>query len=162
MISASLQKAIDSLHIQDVYLKELTARCDDDFEPKYAANCESLVISTKHQVREAIILEMLEQEKILRVLVDIGVRWFDENSPDEESSVKALIEAVFVAEYSMDEMLEKDSVNEFSLKNVSYHIWPYWRELLSSQCDRMHLPKVILPMMQLADNHFEKNNKEMT
>lgn len=76
----------------------------------------------------------------------------DEKAQDEANSVKALIEAEFIAEYTMKQTLGKASLDEFSLKNVSYHVWPYWRELISSQCDRMHLPRAVLPTVQLAHN----------
>jgi preprotein translocase subunit SecB len=152
MISAELQKAIDSLQIQDVYLRDLVARCEGDFDPKYNADFESLVIQTKYHVKQSVVVELSGQENLLRVYVDLGARWVDEKSQDKASSEKALIEAGFIAEYTMNEMLDKDSIDDFSLKNVSYHIWPYWRELLSSQCDRMHFPRVVLPMVQLAHN----------
>lgn len=152
MINAELQKAIDSLQIQDVYLRNLVARCEGDFDPKYYSDLESLVIQTMHQVRQSMVVELDDQKNVLRVFVNLGARWMDEKNEDEAGSIKALIEAEFIAEYTMKEMLEKASIDEFSLKNVSYHIWPYWRELLSSQCDRMHLPKAILPMIQLAHN----------
>ncbi len=152
MISAELQKAIDNLQIQDVYLRNLVARYEGDFDPKYNADVESLVIQAKHHVRQSMVVELDGQEKMLRVFVEMGTRWVDEKAQDEASSVKALIEAEFIAEYTMKQMLEKASLDEFSLKNVSYHIWPYWRELLSSQCDRMHLPRAVLPTVQLAHN----------
>ena len=152
MISTELQKAIDNLQIQDVYLKDLVARCEGDFDPKYNADVESLVIQAKHHVKQSMVVELDGQEKILRVFVDLGARWVDEQVQDEASSVKVLIEAEFIAEYTMKQMLEKASVDEFSLRNVSYHVWPYWRELLSGQCDRIHLPRAVLPTVQLAHN----------
>lgn len=152
MNSAELQKAKDNLQIQDVYLKGLVARCEGDFDPKYNADLESLVVQAKHHVKQSMVVTLDGQDKVLRVFVELGARWIDEKIQDETSSVKVLIEAEFIAEYTMKEMLEKASIDEFSLKNVSYHVWPYWRELLSSQCDRMQLPRVMLPTVQLAHN----------
>lgn len=152
MISVELQKAIDNLQIQDVYLRDLVARCEGDFDPKYNADFESLLMQSKHHVKQSVVVELDSQEKLLRVFIEFGARWVDENIQDDINAVKVLIEAEFIAEYSMKEMLEKTSIDEFSLKNASYHIWPYWRELLSSQCDRMHLPRAVLPMVQLAHN----------
>ena len=63
-----------------------------------------------------------------------------------------MIEAEFVAEYAMGEQLEKDCLDEFALRNASYHVWPYWRELLMSQCTRMHLPRLVMPTTQVAQN----------
>ncbi len=160
MISAELQKAIDSLQIHDVYLRGLVARCEGDFDPKYNADVESLAIQLKHHVKQSMVVELDGQERMLHVFVDLGARWVDESSQDEASSIKALIEAEFIAEYAMKEMLTQACIDEFSLKNVSYHIWPYWRELLSSQCDRMHLPRAVLPMVQLAQNRHANHTQD--
>jgi len=153
MISPYLQKAIDNLHIHDVYLKNFVARCIDDFDPKYYANSASLVVQNKHQVKQTRIIELDGDVKLLQVILELGARWVDDPSPGEENSIKAEIEAEFIAEYVMEEPLVKESLDEFALKNASYHVWPYWRELLSNQCTRMRLPIVVLPMVQLAQNH---------
>ena len=152
MISAELQKAIDSLQIDDVYVRELSAHCLNDFDPKYENNFEALVVQTKHVVKKSQILELDNDQQFLRVFLNMGARWIDEKNEEEATAVKALVEAEFVAEYLMKAPLEQACINEFSLKNASYHVWPYWRELLSSQCDRMHLPRAVLPTVQFASN----------
>lgn len=151
MISTALQKAIDCLQVHDVYLRDMVAHCIGDFDPKYNANFDELMVQTKHFVKQSMIVDS-DGQQMLRVFVELGARWVDEKEQDEANSVKALVESEFIAEYNMSESLEKESVDEFSLKNASYHIWPYWRELLSSQCARMRLPCVTLPTIQLADN----------
>lgn len=164
MITSELQKAIDNLQIQDVYLRNVVARCIGDFDPKYYENLESLSVQIKHHVKEAFVVKLEDEVHLLRVYVDLGARWVDESIEVEADSILALVEAEFVAEYSMKEMLEKACIDEFSLKNVSYHVWPYWREFLSSQCERMHLPKVMLPAVQLAHNRLvdtSQDNKEV-
>ncbi len=155
MISAELQKAIDSLKIQDVYVREQTARCLDDFEPKYDADVDRLTIQQMHLVRQSNITELDDEVRLLRVFIRLGVRWVDLEEQSEELSVRALIEAEFIAEYKMTDELNQACIDEFSLKNTSYHVWPYWRELLSNQCTRMHLPRLILPTMQLAHNRHQ-------
>jgi hypothetical protein len=32
------------------------------------------------------------------------------------------------------------------LHNASFHLWPFWREYVVSQCNRMNLPKISIPM----------------
>lgn len=152
MISENFQKAIDHLKIQDVYLRAVSARCEGNFDPKYNSKIDALGIQLKHIVKQSTVVELDNDGRLLRVFIDVGARWVDENIEDESSSVMALIEAEYIAEYSMAEMLEKKSIDEFSLKNASYHVWPYWRELLSSHCERMRLPKVMLPTTQSAHN----------
>lgn len=152
MISLHLQRAIDNLHIHDVYLKDFTAQCADDFDPKYGANSISLIVQSKHQVKQSRIIELDGNVKLLQVILEIGVRWVEDSPSGNKNEPMAEIEAKFIAEYIMEGALEKESLDEFSLKNASYHVWPYWRELLSSQCSRMRLPVVVIPMVQLAQN----------
>ena len=157
MISAELQKAIDCLQIRDVYLRDFTARCVDDFEPKYYSDYENLTFQTRHHVRQSNVVELDDKLRVLRVFVSLGARWVEELAEGGEVSVKAFIEAEFVAEYAMSEDLERVAVDEFALQNVSYHVWPYWRELLHNQCSRMHLPQAVLPAVQLAQNRNAVN-----
>lgn len=156
MISADLQKAIDSLHIKDVYVRDQVASCVGDFDPKYSAEMERLVVQQMHLVNQAQVVELDDKTRLLRVFIRLGTRWVDPDEENEELSVRALIEAEFIAEYQMTETLEQACIDEFSLKNTSYHVWPYWRELLSSQCSRMHLPRLILPTVQLAHNRHQE------
>jgi len=156
MISADLQKAIDNLSIQDVYVRDQVASCLGDFDPKYAAELEHLTVQQMHLVKQANVVELNDENRLLRVFVRLGARWVDPEEENEELSIRAVIEAEFIAEYQMTDTLEQACIDEFSLKNVSYHIWPYWRELLSSQCARMHLPRLILPTVQLAQNRHQQ------
>ncbi len=152
MISPNLQKAIDALQIQDVYLRGLVAHCVEEFDPKYCADYDSIAIQTKHLVKRAAVLELENEGLFLRVSIDLGARWIDTRDSDGDKAVRALIEAEFIAEYKMTETLEQSCIDEFALKNCSYHVWPYWRELLMTQSQRMHLPRTVLPTMQLAHN----------
>ena len=165
MISAHLQKAIDNLQIQDVYVRELYAACMGDFDPKHESEIELLTVERLHYVDRSSVVEMHGGEQLLRVHVVLGARWVDTEEDknieaeeeDDEESVCCMIRAEFIAEYQMAESLDQECIEEFCLKNVSYHVWPYWRELLSTQCARMHLPRVILPAVQFAFNSDEES-----
>jgi hypothetical protein len=146
MADADLQRAIESLKIQDVYVRELTAKCLGDFDPKHAEELDSLIVQRMHVVRESQVAELSDGNHLLRVFVRLGARWVTPKEAEEPSAVRALIEAEFVAEYRLDEVLDEAAINAFALRNASFHVWPYWRELLSNQCIRMHLPKLTLPM----------------
>ncbi len=143
-----MQKAKDSLKINDIYLHKLTAECLGDFDPKYDPKLSSYKIQTMHLVEKSQLIQV-DDEKILKVTVSLGVRWFDL----EAEEVKAIIEADFIAEYKMTLELTQKEIEAFAKSNVSYHVWPYWRELLSSQASRMHLPKVVLATQQLAQKN---------
>ena len=164
MISAELQRAIDNLEIQDVYLRDLSASCAGDFDPKYDDDVTQLDLQWMHLVRSSTIVEFSADHQLLRVFIRVGVRWVDsldgdneqDDGNDDELLVRASIEAEFIAEYRITAELEQACIDEFCLKNASYHVWPYWRELLSNQCSRMHLPRLIIPAVQLADNRHQQ------
>jgi hypothetical protein len=160
MSKANLKKATDNLKIHDIYLRDLIAKCIDGFNPKYAPAIDDLVIQQMHIVKAAHVVELDNETKLLQAFVHLGARWVDPRIDDEYLSVQAVIEAEFIAEYEMTEALEQGCIDEFCLKNASFHIWPYWRELLSSQCERMHLPRLILPTIQLANNRHQQAEKQ--
>jgi hypothetical protein len=160
MISPELQKAIDCLKINDVYLRSILAHCEGDFDPKYS-NLDALAFQSKHFVKEANIVEFEGKKSLLRVYVDLGARWVEEFSEEDEPRVHAVIEAEYIAEYEMSEPLNDASIDEFALNNASYHVWPYWRELLNNQCTRMHLPRVVLATVQLAQNRKSTSDPQI-
>lgn len=146
-------------------MRSSEARLHDDFEPKYE-DAESLELQHKHIVTHST-TTLVERDngdesfQLFRVYVELGTRWLSaeanegsgrDPNRDSDDQVKATIEAVMMAEYLMKTNLDPDCLNEFALKNASYHIWPYWREFLTSQSSRMNLPRLVLPMMQFATN----------
>ena len=152
-----MQKAKDSLKIQDIYLHKLVAECLDGFEPKYDPKLNAYKVQTMHFVEKSQLMQV-DGEKILKVSVSLGVRWIEPDTekksvtPAAEKQVKAFIEADFIAEYKMTADLTKKEIDAFAMSHASYHIWPYWRELLTNQTSRMYLPRVVLPTLQLAQN----------
>lgn len=161
MISDNLQKAIDSLRIQDVYVRELVASCVGDFDPKDASDMDKLAIQELHFVKESNVILVDDETQLLRAFVRLGTRWVDpeEDEENEEVFVRATIEAEFIAEYLITEKLEQPCIDEFCLNNASFHVWPYWRELLSSQCARMRLPQQTLSTFQLAQNREQQSEQ---
>lgn len=158
MISKALQEAIDQLQIADVYLRDHTAKCFGDFNPKHAEGLDDLTLEFMHYVKNSAVYEASDNTLLLLVQIRLGTRWVeptevsDEDSEEKEPLVKAMVEAEYTAEYQMSHQLGEESINEFSLKNASVHVWPYYRALLAAQCDRMNLPKVVLPAVQFARN----------
>lgn len=158
MISDTLQKAIDNLHIQDVYQRWNRSQCAEGFYPK-EADFSQLKSQQMHAVTRSEVLDTGNKERFLRVMVVMGVRWVEPSTqlPSQEGEagetsgpdVRVFIEAEFVAEYRFITDLPNECLDEFAQKNASYHIWPYWREFLMSQSERLRLPRVILNTMQL-------------
>jgi hypothetical protein len=156
-MNEALQSAIDNLQIMDVFLRSAKAWLADDFEPKYEPDPVSLVVQFKHLVKRSDVLELKEGDqtrRLFRVHMDLGARWgvFDVEGEKNRFKRKAHIEGTMVAEYLMIDDPGEEALTAFAIKNASYHIWPYWREHLSSQCLRMNLPKLTLPAIQFARN----------
>lgn len=148
MISTALQQAIDNLQIQDVYLRSSRSECVEDFRPQYE-DFSLLHLQQMHIVKQATVFEIEGDGRLLQVQILLGARWVVTSSVDEPD-IKAFIEAEFIAEYRFKSNIEQTAIDEFAQKNASYHVWPYWREYLASQTERLRLPRVILPTMQLG------------
>jgi hypothetical protein len=153
----ALQQAIDHLKIHDVYLRSSEARLADGFEPKYD-DLDSVEVQFKHVVTHSNVLELDEGTdatvQLFRVFVELGTRWLGpaDTHAGEDERLLAQIDGVMVAEYRMQADPGKDALKQFALKNASFHIWPYWREFLTTQCMRMNLPKLVMPAVQFARN----------
>ncbi len=147
-VSEKLQQAMDNLIINDVYLKNSKAHCDDDFDPKSTDQLEGLLVQQMHVVHKSEVVKIEDDGELLRVFIRLGSRWVYPTEA-EEPEVKAFIEGDFIAEYKIADSLEQACIDEFAMKNASFHVWPYWREFLSSHCERMRLPRVVLPTVQL-------------
>lgn len=161
-----LQQAIDNLKIQDVYVRSLTAYCADDFEPKFH-DFESIEIQFLHFVRGSAILEVADEQKpdaepvkIFRVFLRLGARWMDtgvseaKDGNEETTNLKevAKIEGRMTAEYQMTSDISTEALSAFAKQNASFHVWPYWREIVASQCSKMNLPVLTMPAVQFASN----------
>lgn len=149
-----MQKAKDSLKIQDIYLRKLVAECLDDFEPKYDPKLNTYQVQTMHFVEKSQLMQV-DNEKILKVSVSLGVRWVEPEAEKEsaastaETQVKAFIEADFIAEYKMTAALTQKEIDAFAMSNASYHIWPYWREYVQSTCMRLGIKPIRVPLYRV-------------
>ena len=148
--SKELQRAIENLVIQDVYQKTTRAFCNEDFDPKSYSEMEQLHVQQMHVVLKSETVQIEDDSELLRVSIRLGARWVIPAESEDEPDIKATIECDFIAEYQIKTGLEQECIDEFSLKNASYHVWPYWREYLSSQTERMRLPRVVLPTVQFT------------
>lgn len=164
-----LQKAQKGLRITDVYMRTSTVVVSQEYEHR-SIDVDALQSQFHHLVEKSEILEEEDgnnKQRLFRVFVDLGYRWgFSSNEPTDaatsdelasgsiESDFEELgrIQAKFVAEYEIIEDLARECLDEFALKNASYHVWPYWREYVTSSCARINVPKVVMPTIQPAQN----------
>lgn len=166
-MTSPLQQAIECLKIRDVTMRKTHAFITDDYEPKYDPAVEELAVQLMHVVRLGRVLEIEDgdqRRQLFQVHIDLGARWIrpvevSEGGVGEEGAeppVLAQVEATFVSEYELTSDLGKEALDAFALKNASFHVWPYWREYLSTQCMRMGLPKVVVPTVQFASNQQQE------
>lgn len=161
-----LESAIKALQIDDVYLCQLESFFDEDVDPKYSAGYEGLTTEYLSRVRKSKIVELSPgNEFLFRVYMRQGIRWVDseplhKNEGADGVLIRAMIEAEFIADYKMhDTDVSHDALKEFTLRNVNYHVWPYWRELVMNQCARMHLPRISLPFSRAVGNLRDESAK---
>lgn len=164
MSSEALAKAIESLKLDDIFLVESTAWLAEDFDPKYDVRCDELGYQTKSLVISSEILEISNGEPhklVFRVRSELGVRVGCKGDLDtEDPDVLALVEGVMCADYVIINAAladDQEALDIFALKNVPYHVWPYWREYVTSQFQRMNMPKTVLPMQLRPSNGVQKN-----
>ena len=150
-----LAKAINNLELVDIHMvnsESITINnCGSIFSED---NLENAIIWSKHFISDVFGFEASvegEDSRFLRVQIQLGIRWQTSDEPNEKTreGIEAWVEAEFAAEYRLlDKNLDENSLIVFANENVSYHVWPYWREFVASQVTRMNLPKTTLPMRQ--------------
>jgi hypothetical protein len=158
MNKAALQKAIESLSIQIIYLHSSETKILNEFDPLIAG--QELIAQFHTNLKSCHIKELSnpqgEKHKILVYKTEARMRYLkapisDETKEDEEELHKLTaseIIATFVSEYAINctDELPNESILEFGRLNVKHQVWPYWREYCQSTCARMALPVSVLPM----------------
>lgn len=161
MNKALLDKAIKSLTIGDVYLKEYHAAIKGDYDPLRDSEV-AMNIQHRHGVKKTARVQVPASEgydafQIIRVHFDAAFRLLPLELGDAKGDPQKLAEltiaevsALFVAEYLItSDDLDADAIKEFCTYNVGYHVWPYWREFAQSSTDRLHLPRVQIPFYRV-------------
>lgn len=155
----SLQQAIECLSIRDVRLDNATIWVDESFDPLFP-DSETLNVQFKSGIRKSVICtthnkETNKEERYLRSSYQCGFRVL---LPTQEGAIPpkgedlegwaqvAEVTADFIAYYGMNAELDQAAIDEFSKRNVGYHVWPYWREYASSTAVRLRLPPVMPPL----------------
>jgi len=152
-----------NLRIVDVALRESRCRLAEGFEPKYEH--PEMDIQFLQRTARSEILEAEDGDhgghRLFRAFVELGVRWVRRppkprgrkgakvetaDTAKSEPDVLARIEATFIAEYEVIKPTEKSALDEFAIYNVPFNVWPFWREYVANQCNRMNLPKLTMPL----------------
>jgi hypothetical protein len=167
----ALQKAIDNLSIEMIYLHSTNAQLCNNFDPLIPN--QELIGQYAIRTKSCSVKELQDdtgvKNKSLVYQTEASMRYLKGPIPDELKSseneeqlnelIVAEIEAVFVSEYACKEELPQDAILEFGRINVPHQVWSYWREYCHSTCARMSLPISILPMLVI--NKTTENSLEI-
>lgn len=161
MNKVAFEQAKKALQLVDVYLVSVVAGVAEDFDPR--AQQPDYDAQHRAHLNRFMVLRpnppSSDQATFFRVEMTLGYRWgqFVPNSDaSSEASAESLeekfneagqIESVFIAEYEVDGDVHQDGFEAYASMNSGVHIWPYWRELVSSTTQRLNLPKMTLPVL---------------
>lgn len=154
-MSDILRQMQQALVLQDVFVRRAEARTEENFDPKYSKDRLGIQIRFTNvaDIERFEIPEDCEPHRkisVLRYSVDTGVRFVVADAQETaEPTVRAEISATFSADYVIgnQDAITEEGVSAFA-QNVTYHVWPYWREFIHSTCARLRLPGAVLPMFQ--------------
>lgn len=159
-MNEQLQKALSSLFIENVSLKDMQVLTDDNFNPdsipddiydnaqsyKYVTKFESFDYDDDSSKGE-------KPLEFYRFTYSVGLRFIPseqralhEQGEMETDDLEPAIEfkATYLADYAVKESLEQEEVDSFAEQHVGFHIWPYWREFVQSSCARLGLPPLVV------------------
>ena len=155
------QKAKDNTRPRELYMRNTTLRLVDDYEPKYDTQI-TLEAQHKRFIKRLESVDLIENEneeiKVFRTVMEFGLRIVDpqikeiedQDSEEAKQYIRAELTAEFIAEYQLlCDDLDQSALKEFAERNVTYHLWPYWREYVMSTCQRARLPMITIPTIQI-------------
>ena len=177
MDKALLELARDALRITDVALRRARCEVTDGFDPSHER--PEIAVQLLQRVLRSEILEPDDGQsglhRLFRVHVQLGIRWVRSDKrqrtrkPDKKTvagdgkqqEVLALVEAIFVAEYELRKEVDQACLDQFALHNAPFNIWPFWREYVVSQAQRMNLPRFVVPLRPLPTRSADASKEEV-
>lgn len=159
MSATLLDSAIKSLHIQHVLLRNVTQAIAPEFEPGLGPQ-PRMGLQLRHRPLERMGMTIQGSDgnvDVVRFQYECGIRFVDVGqetdpapAPTTEAKVLAELVAVFSVDYveSAGAEISDEAIELFGKRNVGYHVWPYWRELVQSQAARAMLPLPVIPFYQ--------------
>lgn len=159
-----LKESIQALNIIDVQIINFSGFCNIDHLAGLNLNHADYVLANLAQVTDSQEHKEEGQNNKLIFFAEMGIKWsLDKNGHklskgwiSKDAIDVCKIETRYAATYSKTADLTKDHVLAFGSQNVVFNIWPYWREYVSSQTQKMGAPKLVLPFYQpLADQELK-------
>lgn len=148
MNHAAIQRVIAACQITDIYQRGLRVEVSPAFEatrPPAASEIQFRIHADTIERRQY--EGDGEPVAALRFNTELGVRLVEPAAVEGEGAILAEIVVQYAAESRLrTECPEGDALKEFHQHNVTFHLWPYFRELVQEMCNRHRLPLIVLPM----------------
>lgn len=169
-----IDSAARALDIEAVFLRASAIRCREGFMPQFIEDDLSLIPqfrvgpTGKLHIVTATHKETGDTAKTVMFYFAAGVRLTDGTSGEAEEQQDDVagdvayveIESEFCAQYRLHEGADEEelrpALEEFGRYNVSYHVWPYWREYVQSVCLRIGIPPIPVPMYRIPQPQPER------
>ncbi|TFH72253.1 preprotein translocase subunit SecB [Gammaproteobacteria bacterium LSUCC0112] len=149
----ALERAKAALQFDDIYQSSASAALGEAFDSKVSVLDEaSCQLQFKHVVKQSNVLNYRnsgDTVNVFRVFIDVGVRLLINKDSEVGEDPILQIEATYCVDYRITQaslQTDQEALDAFALENASYHLWPFWREFVMSQCSRMNVPKIPLPL----------------
>lgn len=98
---------------------------------------------------------------LFKAHVSISVRGLNKDDADESPLV--IIKGEYLVSYKIVDNLELDDaeLDIFCSINALYNVWPYFRQLVSSMCNKMYIPQLLLPLLRIVQEKEVESEKEI-
>ena len=160
--SLALDRAISAIEIVNISVAALEAGMRNGYSPNFI-----LPQHRRVQLRGPVIraLEFTDEEHakagnpmLFQFKVQCGLRLIDiedtQDIPLEDAEKKTIlqVEAEFFVCYRLKDgaaFPDEEAMREFGENNVTFNVWPYWRELIQSVTTRLGVASVTIPLRRM-------------
>ncbi|RJG10956.1 hypothetical protein D3879_14855 [Pseudomonas cavernicola] len=147
----AIEAAKKSLRLKELLLKSYTVEVSDELSEAQGGMDVSLSMRSGISKRKMI---LDDNDKVIgiRYLYKCDLRLKNKPSNTNEPTIETdedishfTLTASFAVDYEMKLQLEEEAMSTFGKVNVGYHVWPFWRELVQSTCNRVGISPISLP-----------------
>lgn len=146
----AIEAAKKSLNLRELLIKEFSVFVSDELSETPGETDAGMALRSGYIGHK--LLKKEGESQAVRFKYSCGIRLAQKDiikvsPPNELEKEDLLLEivATYTVDYTMKQELSEDALEEFGRINVGYHVWPFWRELLQSTCNRIGITPISLP-----------------
>lgn len=156
-----LALAQQKMNFKSVSLRKSDVSFNEDYDSDFELTADHNIqtFSSVHSVKCVEFIEQSNPENKkweYRILHRSGIRVVEDlNTEDDEASEVVVFEirANFELTYVAFNEVVKEEMDAFVEKNVTFNVWPFWREYIQSTCLRMNVQPLPLPFVTMYDEN---------